>query len=57
MPWHDQSGDDKRKNPWGNRGKSNGGGPRNPWGGGGGPGDPRLIWTRCCGVPRKTCAR
>lgn len=40
MPWHDQSGDDKRKNPWGNRGKSNGGGPRNPWGGGGGPGDP-----------------
>ncbi len=38
MGWQDQSGDDKRKNPWGNRpqnkGNGGGGGPRGPWGGG-----------------------
>lgn len=40
MPWHDND-DDKKKNPWGNRGNHNGGGPRGPWGGGnGGSGEP-----------------
>lgn len=42
MPWHDQSNDDRKKNPWGNRnpgGKNGGGGPRGPWGGGNGSGD------------------
>lgn len=44
MPWDNQSNNNDRKNPWGNRpGGGNGGGgpggPRGPWGGGGGGGN------------------